>query len=77
MSFISVKTIRDFKKESEQALSVFRVTMSKLTQINESIATKNLEVSKKIDALQNELAENHAILKANEKLVSNIENLLK
>lgn len=71
------KVKKNFKTESENAILVFRNTMNRLNKVNEEIFAKNQELSKEIDALQEELAENHAIKKANEKLVNNIENLLK
>lgn len=76
---ISVKTqvIRDYRQESDNALSIFRTTLDKLNQVNCSILLRDNIVSEEIKALEEEKNRINAIAMENGRIINQINKILK
>lgn len=71
------KVIKNLQKQSENAISLVKATISKLNFLNESIAAEIDSNNDAISALHGQNTELREMKEHNSKIISNFENLLK
>lgn len=75
-SIFNVDKVKSLRKKSENALGVFKKTVSDLALANSEIVAEQQKKQQRIDVLVNEVKELHDIKSENEVFISRINTLL-